>query len=431
MCALPDAIEILPGTPWGTVRVPSSKSHTNRALLLAALASGDSQIRHPLKSDDADAMAGALRALGVDIEVREDGIAVCGTGRFMRSDGPIPCRDSGTTIRFLTAAAALFDFPITLTGSDQLRKRPLGPLLDALSGLGVTVASDAGRPPVTVHGPLRSFHATVDAAMSSQYASALLMALGATGRDGTSVTVQHMVSAPYVAMTLDSMRAFGVDWREDTKASHVYRPAGSGPYRATDYAVEFDASAAGHIWAIAAVAAGNLAVSGATSRTGQPDIRLLPLLRRMGCQVAESEGAIALHRESSLVSPGRVEMSDWPDMLTTVAVIAAFSEGITGITGVEHARGHETDRINATATELRKMGVDVEERPDGLIVTGTQPHGARVDSYGDHRMAMAFAAAGAAIPGVVITNPACVRKTYPEFWEHLAACGVKWRKADA
>lgn len=429
MSAPPDAIEIVPGLPSGTVLVPSSKSYTNRALLLAALATGDSVIRNPLQSDDSDAMAGALRALGVVIEEQAGGLIVHGTGGFSQPEAPIQCRDSGTTIRFLTAAAALFDFPVTLTGSHQLCGRPLGPLLDALCGLGVDVTSDRGCPPVSLRGPLRSFHATVDAAKSSQYASALLMALGAAGCEAASVTVWHMVSEPYVTMTLDSMRSFGADWREDLTVPHVYRPSGDTGYRATDYTVEFDASAAGHIWAVAAISGGRVTVSPASSRTGQPDIRLLELLRKMGCEVVERDGAISVERTGVLKSPGRVDMSDWPDMLTTVAVVAAFADGTTQITGVAHARGHETDRITATATELRKMGVNVEETHDGLIIGGSLPRGARIDSYGDHRMAMAFAAAGAAVPGVVITNPACVRKTYPEFWDDLASLGVHWREA--
>lgn len=429
MSALPDAIEIIPGTPSGSVAVPSSKSHTNRALLLAALAKGDSVIRNPLKSDDADAMIGALRALGVSIEARDDSLIVRGTGAFTQPDRPIQCRDSGTTIRFLTAAASLFEFPVTLTGSRQLCGRPLGPMLDALRGLGVSVASEWGCPPVTVHGPLRSFHATVDAAKSSQYASALLMALGATGRDDASLTVWHLVSKPYVSMTLESMAGFGVAWREDPAATHVYRPTGEGGYRATDCTPEFDASAAGHIWTIAAVAGGRITVIPSSANTGQPDIRLLSVLWQMGCQVDESGGAIAVERTGILQSPGRIDMSDWPDMLSTLAVASAFAEGATEITGVAHARGHETDRITATATELRKMGVNVEERPDGLVLDGTHPHGARIDSYGDHRMAMAFAAAGAAVPGIVIENPACVRKTYPGFWDDLTAMGIAWREA--
>lgn len=429
MSALPDAIEILPGKPSGFLSVPSSKSYTNRALLLAALAEGDSIIRDPLRSDDAEAMTQALRALGVRIDDAGDHLVVHGTGGFALPDGPIDCRDSGTTIRFLTAAAAFCDFPVTLTGSAQLCGRTLGPLLDALAGLGVTIGSSNGYPPVTVQGPLRSMHATVNSAKSSQYASALLMALGATGGPDSSVTVRNMVSRPYVTMTLGSMRSFGALWGQRPTEPDVFRPTDPGGYRPVDYQVEFDASAAGHIWAVAAISGARITVTPATRRTGQPDIKLLDTLETMGCRVLEIDGGVSVERTETLRAPGRVDMSDWPDMLTTLAVIAAFADGITEITGVAHARGHETDRVSATARELLKMGILLEERPDGLAITSGEPHGARIDSYGDHRMAMAFAAAGAVVPGVIIEGPACVRKTYPGFWDDLTLLGILWREA--
>ncbi|HEY3415226.1 MAG TPA: 3-phosphoshikimate 1-carboxyvinyltransferase [Armatimonadota bacterium] len=430
MSATPDAIEILPGKPSGALSVPSSKSYTNRALLLAALAVGESTIRNPLRSDDAEAMIQALRALGVQIEDAGDHLVVRGTGGFAPPGGPIDCRDSGTTIRFLTAAAALCDFPVTLSGSPQLCGRPLGPLLDALAGLGVVVDASDGCPPVAIHGPVRSTNATIDAAKSSQYASALLMALGAIGQQEASVSVRHLVSRPYVTMTIESMRAFGVDWGERLPGSDVFGPLEPGYYRPIDYRVEFDASSAGHIWAVAAIAGGRVTVSPATRSTGQPDIRLLDTLEAMGCVVTEAGGGVSVERIGALRAPGGVDMSDWPDMLTTLAVIAAFAPGETEITGVAHARGHETDRVTATAHELSKMGVQVEERPDGLLVIGGAPHGARIDSHGDHRMAMAFAAAGSVVPGVIIEGPACVRKTYPGFWNDLRRLGVFSREAN-
>lgn len=433
MNALPDAIEILPGPVSGTVSVPSSKSYTNRALVLASLADGESVIRKPLESDDAEAMIEALRALGVEIEEGDGALTVRGTGGFSAPSGEISCRDSGTTIRFLTAAAALFDFPVTLTGSLQLQRRPLGPLLDALRALGARVTSESvgGCPPVTVQGPLTPRNVTVDAAKSSQYASALLMALGATGAAGTTVHVQNMVSRPYVEMTLDSMHAFGVHCATVPDAPSDFRLMTDAAYRPADYSVEFDASAAGHVLGVAALAGGDITIAPAVGSTRQPDFRIVKVLEQMGCRTHVRGDSVSLSRSGPLHGAGTVDMRDWPDMLSTVAVVAAFAEGSTTLANVAHARLHETDRLAATARELRKMNVAVVEKPDAITVFGGRPHGARIETYGDHRMAMSFAAAGATIPGIVLMDPGCVRKTYPGFWEDIRRLGVDWKPAEA
>jgi 3-phosphoshikimate 1-carboxyvinyltransferase len=433
MNVLPDAIEMLPGPVSGTLSVPSSKSYTNRALILAALAQGESVIRHPLQSDDAEAMIEALRALGVEINEEGDALTVVGAGRFTPPDAPIDCRDSGTTIRFLTAVAALHDFPVTLTGSLQLQRRPLGPLLDGLRALGVDVVADGigGCPPVTVRGPIRPGDVTVDTAKSSQYASALLMALGATGAEGATVHVDNMVSRPYVDMTLASMLAFGVHFGPVRASGSDFRLMSDAVYQPADYLVEFDASSAGHILAVTALATGSVTIAPAVGSTRQPDFRIVKVLEEMGCQTHVRGDSVSLRREGPLCGAGTVDMRDWPDMLSTVAVVAAFADGATTIVNAAHARLHETDRIAATARELRKMGVAVVEKKDGLTVFGGRPRPAAISTYGDHRMAMSFAAAGAAIPGIILLDPDCVKKTYPGFWNDLRTLGVDWRAAEA
>lgn len=431
MSLMPDVIEILPGAVQGTVSAPPSKSYTNRALLLAALADGVSAVRSPLRSDDAEAMTEALRALGVRIDDEGDALVVHGTGGFSPPAGPVDCRDSGTTIRFLTAAVALCDFPVTLTGSLQLQRRPLGPLLDALRALGAEVTVDGVEdcPPVTVRGPLQPGPVEVDTGKSSQYASALLMALAVTGSPDARLTVRNMVSKPYVDMTLDSICHFGPRWAPTRGDVPGFRLKGGEGYQPHDYSVEFDASAAGHLLAVAALAGGEMTIAPAVGSTRQPDFRLAQILRQMGADVRVRGDSVSITRSGPLKGAGTVDMRDWPDMLSTVAVLAAFADSATVITGAAHARGHETDRIAATATELRKMGVTVVERPDGLTVFGGHPHRAEICTYGDHRMAMSFAAAGAAIPGILIMDPSCVRKTYPEFWTDLRRLGVDWREA--
>ncbi|NMC81599.1 MAG: 3-phosphoshikimate 1-carboxyvinyltransferase [Armatimonadetes bacterium] len=421
------AVEILPGRAAGSVRAPASKSYANRALLLAALAEGESVIHNPLQSDDTEAMTGALRDLGVDVRTADDAWIVRSSGRFNTPSEGINCRDSGTTLRFLTAASALFDEPITLTGSEQLRRRPIQPLLDTLEELGVFAGTDDGYPPVVVCGPLRPGPARVESSASSQYASALMMALGATGCPDAAVFADGLVSVPYALMTLQSMTTCGVKWKQADDEPNLFYPDPGGCYRATESTVEFDASSAGHLFSVIALSGGDACVLGAHRDTAQPDIRLLELLENGGSEARETAFGVTL-KGRPFAAPGEVDMNDWPDMLSAVAVVAAFAEGETVIRNAAHTRGHETDRIAATVRELNKMGVSAVETDDGLRIIGGQPHGAIIETYGDHRMAMAFAAAGCAVPGVVITDPDCVRKTYPDFWNDLKRLGIEWRE---
>jgi 3-phosphoshikimate 1-carboxyvinyltransferase len=420
---MPDSIEIRPcGPVRGTIRPPGSKSITNRALVCAALAEGESILRGALDSDDTRVMIEALGRLGIgvshDREARTIRVAGCG-GRIPAREAELFVGNSGTTIRFLTALLALGHGTFRLDGAPRMRQRPIGDLLDALRQLGVDAQSQSGTgcPPVVVHAHgLRGGRAIVAGSISSQFLSGLLMASpGAQGP--VELMVQgDLVSRPYVEMTLAVMAAFGVRARVENLACYAI-PAPQS-YRATDYAIEPDASAASYFFAAAAVTGGEVTVEGLSRNSLQGDVGFCDCLARMGCSVR--------YQADSITVAGRplrgieIDMNAISDTAQTLGVVAIFAPGPTTITGVAHIRFKETDRLRALAAELRKLGARVEELPDGLRIAPGPLHGATIDTYDDHRMAMSFAVAGLAQPGVVIKDPGCTAKTYPDFFADLA-----------
>jgi 3-phosphoshikimate 1-carboxyvinyltransferase len=446
---LPAALELLPVGPVSLrLAAPASKSVTNRALLCAALAEGTSRLHGAAAGDDALAMAVALAQLGAGIDLGGPGPAVwtvTGTGGRPASPArPLDARLSGTTMRFLAAAATLTPAGATVTGAAPLLRRPVGPLVAALAALGAGIA-DAGDgfPPVTASGGgLAGGAATVDATASSQFASAVLL-VAPYARQPVELTAERLGAAAYVDLTAAVMRRFGAE----VDPSHPAGPgAGAGhggaaawrveagrPYRATDLEVEYDASAAAHLFALAAATGGTVTVTNADPTTLQPDAALPALLEAMGAGVTR-DGARLTVRGPEALGPVDADLAAMPDQVTTVAALAALAAGRSRIRGVAVARGHETDRLAALAAELGKLGVAVTELPDGLVVAGPGPdrlRPARLATWGDHRMAMALAAAAARVPGVVIEDPACVAKTYPGFWADLAAAGLAWRAIPA
>jgi 3-phosphoshikimate 1-carboxyvinyltransferase len=433
---LPAALELLPGGPVDLrLAAPASKSVTNRALLCAALAAGTSHLEGAAPSDDAEAMAAALAQLGAGIDTGDTSRwRVTGTGGRLRSpDRPLDARLSGTTMRFLAAAATLTPGGATVTGRPPLLRRPVGPLVAALRALGAEIAdAGGGRPPVTAAGGgLEGGPATVDAAASSQFASAVLL-VAPYARRPVILTAERLGAAAYVELTAALMRDFGAGVEPAAPPTGPGRPAWRvepGPYRATDLAVAYDASAAAHLFALAAATGGQVTVTNASGGTRQPDAALPDLLAAMGATVTRDGDALCV-RGPERLGPVDADLAAMPDQVTTVAALAALADGRSRLRGVGVARGHETDRLAALAAELAKLGVAVTERPDGLEVAGTGPEAlrpARLATWGDHRMAMALAAVAARVPGVVLEDPACVAKTYPGFWDDLAAAGLVWR----
>jgi 3-phosphoshikimate 1-carboxyvinyltransferase len=427
--ALPAALELLPAGPVELrLAAPASKSVTNRALLCAALASGTSHLEGAAASDDAEAMAAALAELGAEVSLAGDALTVAGTGGRLRSPGrPLDARLSGTTMRFLAAAATLTPDGATVTGQAPLLARPVGPLVAALRALGAEVA-DAGNglPPVTAAGGgLAGGRAAVDAGASSQFASAVLL-VAPYARRPVVLTAERLGAAAYVELTAALMGRFGAAIEVAGPAAWRVEP---GPYRAADLAVEYDASAAAHLFALAAATGGRVTVTNATPGTLQPDAALPELLAAMGATVTRDGDALTV-RGPERLGPVDADLSAMPDQVTTLAALAALAAGPSRLRGVGVARGHETDRLAALAAELAMLGVAVTELPDGLAVAGAGPEAlrpARLATWGDHRMAMALAAVAARVPGVVIEDPGCVAKTYPGFWRDLAAAGLAWR----
>ena len=425
--ALPAALELVPAGPVALrLAAPASKSVTNRALLCAALADGTSRLLGAAPSDDADAMAAALAELGAGVD-RGGVWTVTGTGgRLVSPTRPLDARLSGTTMRFLAAAATLTPSGATVTGQAPLLRRPVGPLVAALRALGAGVRDQGGRPPVTAAGGgLDGGRATVDAGASSQFASAVLL-VAPYARRGVVLTAERLGAAAYVELTAAVMGDFGATVEPAGPATWRVGP---GPYRAAELAVEYDASAAAHLFALAAATGGQVTVTNATPGTLQPDAAVVDLLAAMGATVTRDGQALTVRGPDTL-GPVDADLAGMPDQVTTVAALAALARGRSRLRGVAVTRGHETDRLAALAAELAKLGVAVTELPDGLMIAGAGPgalHPARLATWGDHRMAMALAAVAARVPGVVLEDPACVAKTYPGFWRDLAAAGLSWR----
>ena len=422
----PQLREIHPIGPRDIVaHPPGSKSLTNRALLCAALAQGESMITNALVSDDTRYMIDALRTLGLSVSEHDDGtrISLLGTGGlYPVKQARLSVGNAGTAMRFLTAALATSTGNYVLDGDARMRERPIGDLVDALRQLGGAVtARDGAYPPVEIVSTgLRGGTCTIDGGTSSQYLSAILMAAPYAQTDVTVRVSGTLVSAPYIDMTLHVMRDFGVDADATEKARYVVR-AGQR-YRGTRYSVEPDASAASYWFAAAAATGGTVRVDGLGSASIQGDIRFVELLREMGCVVRQGP-------DWTEVTGGELhgietDMRDISDTAMTLAAVAMLADSPTRITGIANVRVKESDRIAAVATEARKLGAEVEELPDGMVIRPRPLRAAEIDTYNDHRIAMSFAILGLRQPGIVIRDPGCVAKTYPTFFDELAALGA-------
>jgi 3-phosphoshikimate 1-carboxyvinyltransferase len=419
---LSDSIEIeVSGPASGTVRPPGSKSITNRALVCAALAEGQSTLRGVLDSEDTRVMIDSLGRLGLQVEhdrqLATVQIAGC-AGRPAVAEADLYIANSGTTVRFLTALATLSHGRIRLDGTQRMRERPIGDLIEALGQLGAHVQSEQGTgcPPVIVRGKgLAGGTARVAGNISSQFLSGLLMAAPCAGSHVELIVEGELVSKPYVDMTLAVMRSFGVT--VDGENLQRFSIPAPQTYLATDYSVEPDASAASYFFAAAAVTGGQVTVEGLSRSSLQGDVAFCDCLQSMGCEVRwESDRITVVGRPLRGIE---VDMNAISDTVQTLAAVAVFADGPTHVTGVGHIRHKETDRIGALATELRKLGALVEEEEDGLTITPAFLKPAEIDTYDDHRMAMSLALIGLKQPGVVICDPACTGKTYPEFFQDL------------
>lgn len=400
----------------GVVTPPGSKSITNRALLLAALANGTSRLTGALKSDDTRYMADALRAMGVSIDEPEDTtFGVSGNGLLSAPTRPLFLGNAGTAVRFLPAAiAALVEGEVIVDGDQHMHKRPIMPLVTALQSLGVDIAAPSGCPPVTIHGSggFTSHHVVIDAGLSSQYVSALLMAGPCSGKPFTVELAGDDIGARgYIDLTLAAMRAFGATIEQVTPSIWRMEPTG---YRATDFHIEPDASAATYLWGAEALTGGQIDIGTPAFDFTQPDAKAFAVISAFPDM------------------PATVDGSQMQDAIPTIAVLAAYNNTPVRFTGIANLRVKECDRVRALSLGLNAIRDGLaREDGDDLIVNGDpglagQTCPAEIDTFADHRIAMSFALAGLKTSGITILDPKCVGKTYPGYWDALASLGVSY-----
>ena len=422
----PYLVRPVTGPVRGSVRPPGSKSLTNRALITAALASGSTTLTGVLESDDTRVMVDSLRRLGLSVEhdVAACSMTVVGCGgKPPASQADLWLENSGTSIRFLTALCALGEGTYRLDGNARMRERPIRDLVESLTLLGVDLTCELGTacPPVVVRATgLNGGKTSIAGNVSSQFLSGLLMA-APYARQGLEIQVTgELVSQPYVDMTLGVMAQFGVTVGNPDQ--HVYCVP-SQQYRATQYDIEPDASAASYFFGIAAITGGSITVEGLSSYALQGDVAFVEALEQMGCRVESTESSITVH--GGPLKGIDIDMNAISDTAQTLAVVALFADGPTTIRNVGHMRHKETDRLAALVTEFRRMGVSASETADGLTINPGPIQPAIIETYDDHRMAMSFAMAGLKVPGIRIANPGCTAKTYPHFFSDLERlCGV-------
>lgn len=420
LSSLPDVLPIRPlSRPIeAVVHLPGSKSYTNRALIVASLAGGGaSRLGNPLQADDSEVMRDCLRGLGVVIDDSDDPWLVLGNGgRLTAPRTPLNVGASGTTARFITAIATLADGPVTIDGTARLRQRPISDLTDALKHLGVVVKSSRGGPPLTIDGRNRSGRvASIDGRRSSQFVSALLM-LGPMLRDGLEITVTGgLVSQPYVTSTLEVMRAFGA--APEPTASGYEVPATG--YTKASYHIESDASAAAYPAIAVAICGGAVQLVGLAANSSQADMHLFGVLQAMGCVISGDAAAVTVLAPADGLAAVDTSMGDAPDAALALAVACMFADGPSRIRDLATLRLKETDRLAALETELNRLGAAASVEGDDLVIRPGEFRAARVRTYDDHRMAMAFAIAGLARPGIEIDDPGCVAKTWPGFFNML------------
>jgi 3-phosphoshikimate 1-carboxyvinyltransferase len=403
--------------------VPGSKSDTNRALVVAALARGESELQGALDADDTRAMRECLRALGIALEEPEPARwrIQGGGGALAAPTRTLDARASGTTARFVTALATLAPGPSRIDGTPRMRERPIDDLVEALRQLGaeIEIEGRGGCPPLLVRGGgLRGGRATIDASRSSQYVSAVLL-VGPYGEHDLELHLKGgvLVSRPYVDLTLHTMRAFGAEaaWR----GPGALTVRAGLPYHGRVYRIEPDASSAAYAFAAAAIAGGRVRVPGLPPDSVQADLRLLGLLERMGCRATRRGDELELAGPAGTLRALDVDMNESPDAVVALAVVCLFADGPSTLRNVAVLRLHETDRLAALEAELRKLGAGAQAGPDWLRIEPGPLHGAEIETHDDHRLAMAFALAGLRVPGVAIRDPGCVAKTWPDYFSVL------------
>ncbi len=419
-----------------TVTVPGSKSITNRALLLAALSDGACTLKNALFSSDSRALITALQDLGIECSADETtkDIKVTGCkGSLPNKTATVYAASAGTAARFLTALLAFCDGTYILDASEQMKKRPMAPLIDALRSIGVSVTAleEEGHLPLRIEGGAGRLPSAPELSVSIDRSSQFLSALMLTGillPEGLTVTaVGSRTAMSYVAITERMMKEFGVAPVRSAKedSGTVYRIPGNVSYKSQTYDIEPDLSGACYFYAAAALLGTSVTVTGVHKTSMQGDLRFILALEQLGCTVTDTPEGIRVTGPEGGHYPGLdITMSDFSDQTMTMAVLALFADSPTHIRSVEHIRSQECDRMTATLTEIRRLGGDarVDDDGTGLIINPVPLHGARIQTYDDHRMAMAFSLAGLRVDGVEIDNPSCCKKTFENYFELFTKC---------
>ncbi|MGH3668310.1 MAG: 3-phosphoshikimate 1-carboxyvinyltransferase, partial [Acidimicrobiia bacterium] len=401
-----------------SVRPPGSKSHTIRALVVSALAEGDSLLRAPLDADDTRAARRALGLFGVDIAAYSDPWRVIGSGGSLEAAAvPVDVGASGLTARSVIALASLIHGTTTVVGRDRLPQRPMGGLVDALKALGVATTSVGGHLPVTVDGgALPGGLVTVASHQTSQFASAVLL-VAPLALDGMIVVPEGLVgSRRYLEVTIAMMKEFGAIV-EQVESGYRVEPGG---YRGSDITIEPDASAAVYPMVAAAITGGRVTIEGLGAESLQPDLAVAGVLEQMGCVVRQTGSETTVEAATDGLRPIDIDLSGSPDGSLAVAVAALFADGPSRLRGLGSLRHKESDRLAALTAEITRLGAGATVEGDDLTIVPGVLHPARVQSYGDHRVAMSFGLVGLCVPGIEIADPDVVAKTWPSFWDMLS-----------
>lgn len=410
-----------------TIEIPGSKSYTNRALLMAALTKNPVTIKNPLFSDDTWAMIGCLRLLGVAVELDENAIIVKGSIDDIKDCHYVLNTNlAATAIRFLLPLLTIVPGEKVLEGKEGLNKRPIGELVDALKQLGAKIEylEKEGYPPLKISSSkLQSKPITIKGNVSSQFFSALFMI--APLIDGLTITVDgKQTSKPYIDMTIDSMKQFGVTVKNNNYAS--YSISAGQEFQCKTYTVEGDFSSAGYFFAIAALTQSTFILKNLNPQSRQADRKLLDILEKMGNKITYGDNEITIVGKT--IKPVTINMIDFPDQAQTLSVLVSFANGESVICGLETLHVKETDRLKAISEELNRMNITTQTTNDTIVIHGGSPKPANINTYGDHRMAMAFTISGAKLSNIAIKDPDVVNKTFPDFWDIIEKIGIKIEK---
>ncbi|MFC7392630.1 3-phosphoshikimate 1-carboxyvinyltransferase [Scopulibacillus cellulosilyticus] len=409
------------------ITIPGSKSFTNRALIIAALAKGTSTLSGILKSDDSYWCINALKELGVNVEIDGDTVTVNGChSKWPNKQSHIYIGAAGTIARFMPGALAVSrEGSWVLEASNRMSERPVAPLITALTDLGANIEylEKEGYFPIHIKGAgLEGGSVSISGKISSQFISGLLLASPYAKKEVTVSIPDYIVQHDYVRITLSLMEQFGVKASYSDDLSQIIIP--KSEYVGRELQLEADASTASYFLALAAITNGRIKINNLLVDTNQPDIKMIDVYEKMGCKVVRGKDYVELTGTPTLQGGFEISMKEMSDQTLTLASIAPFASGPITLKDVEHIRHHESDRISAICTELNKLGIDVKEVEDGLTVYPGNPLPATLDSYDDHRVAMSLSLIGTRVPGIIINNPGCVSKTCPEYFELLSQLGI-------